>query len=543
MSGHLPRWGFLRLLGLVVVAAFGSLWVQVHGLVGEDGVVPATASLPRYAAWLAEQGQWKWAQMPTLGWWAAGNTALHVYCGLGTLAGLGLVVGLAPRLCLVVAWGLYLSLFHLGGPFLSFQWDILLLETLVLAIPYAPPGLWPRLATEEPPSRLAVWGLRLLLVKLMFASGVVKLTSGDPSWLDGTAMDFHYWTQPLPTGLAWSAHNAPAWTHTLAVSGTFVVELFVPLLILCRVRGWRLGLFGAAALLAVGWGDADGLLGRVPWLAALALLLDDRVLGRVRPSWVGRPSTARWPAFIAIVGLMVSISATGNYGFFQLLTVALCLPLLDDHALARLRPPRDASGPPGRWTRRLALAFALVTLPISALQATRLLKDHAPAWVVSVREAVLDVSQPFASVNSYGLFATMTKQRIELVIEGTTDGTTWRPYVFAWKPHDPAHLGPVAGLHMPRLDWQLWFAALRPRCRSGWYLGLMDALLRGAPAVTDLLAENPFGDTPPIAVRTLRFDYTLTSAAERAASGAVWHIRPAGDYCPVLTRAMLKEND
>lgn len=543
VGGLVPRWLFLRGLGLVALAAFASLWSQVMGLAGSQGIVPAEENLARAATYYAEQGLWKWAQAPTLGWWAAGDTALHVFCGLGCLAAIGLLVGLAPRLMLLVAWVLYLTLFHMVEPFLGFQWDILLLETLLVAIPYAPAGVWPRLADQAQPHRLAVWLVRLLLFKLIVSSGVVKLTSGDPAWSELEALSYHYWTQPLPHALAWHAHTAPEWTQTLGVAVTFLVELILPLLIVFQVRGWRLVVFGAAVGLVGIGGEGRYTLDQVPWLAALALLLDDRFWQRVRPVWIADERDARWPAFIGIVGLMLAITATGSYGFFPLLTAVLCLPLLDDMAVRRL-PLRGPGRPeaPGRFDHGLAIAFAVVILPVSALQMVGLAREKVPESIGKIRDEVLEVTRPFASINSYGLFATMTKQRIEIVVEGSADGRTdWKPYVFEYKPDSPEVVASWAGLHMPRLDWQMWFAALSPQCRQGWYVRFVHGLLRGSPTVHGLLAAHPFPDRPPLAIRSRRLEYTFTDPRERAASGRVWRVRPAGQYCPVLTRALLEE--
>ncbi|MEZ4470782.1 MAG: lipase maturation factor family protein [bacterium] len=210
MSGHLPRWIFLKLLGITLIVACVSFWTQAHGLVGEGGIVPASEGLARLGVWLDEQGRSRWLAAPTLGWWGAGDAALTLLCLLGTVAGASLVAGIAPRLALGLGWVAYLSLFHLGEPFLGYQWDILLIETLLVAIPYAPGGLRPQPGLAPPPHPVALWAVRLLLFKLIFSSGVVKLTSGDATWADGTALDYHYWTQPLPhLGAGWPTRGRP----------------------------------------------------------------------------------------------------------------------------------------------------------------------------------------------------------------------------------------------------------------------------------------------------------------------------------------------
>ena len=98
----------------------------------------------------------------------------------------------------------------MGQTFFSFQWDILLLETGFLAIFLAPWCWWPKRGQPAPLSRAALFLLHFLLL-LMLMSGVVKLTSGDTSWADLTALDYHYWTQPLPTVIGWWADKSPEW--------------------------------------------------------------------------------------------------------------------------------------------------------------------------------------------------------------------------------------------------------------------------------------------------------------------------------------------
>ena len=114
-----------------------------------------------------------------------------------------------PVVSLVLLFVSYLSLTIAGQTFLSFQWDILLLETGFLAIFFAPVRWRMRRDSDAPVSRVGHFLLKLLLFKLMLMSGVVKLTSGDDSWWNLTALDYHYWTQPLPTVLGWWADQEP----------------------------------------------------------------------------------------------------------------------------------------------------------------------------------------------------------------------------------------------------------------------------------------------------------------------------------------------
>ncbi len=147
--------------------------------------------------------------LPTLCWFGASDAFLKGLCVAGAGLALLVIAGLAPAPCLFLLWLIYLSLTAVGREFLSFQWDVLLLETGFLAIFLAPLGR--RLKWPEPqsPSRIALWLLRWLLFRLMLESGLVKLLSGDPTWRNLTALTFHFETQPLPTWLGWQAAQLP----------------------------------------------------------------------------------------------------------------------------------------------------------------------------------------------------------------------------------------------------------------------------------------------------------------------------------------------
>jgi predicted DCC family thiol-disulfide oxidoreductase YuxK len=241
---HIATALFLRLLGLVYLIAFVSLWTQIDGLIGDHGILPVTnyldAAKHQFAAMSAPVSPvWN---LPTLAWINAHNGFLHLLCAAGTLLSILLVLGLLPLPSLVLLWLAYLSLFHAGQEFLGFQWDILLLETGAVAIFMAPWTLrWRWLAGRHPP-RIAIWLVWWLLFRLMFESGAVKLTwsnwqlgpDGSPvanTWRSLTALDFHYWTQPLPIWTSWYAAKLPEWFQKLSVSFVFVVELGLPWLI------------------------------------------------------------------------------------------------------------------------------------------------------------------------------------------------------------------------------------------------------------------------------------------------------------------------
>jgi predicted DCC family thiol-disulfide oxidoreductase YuxK len=489
------RW-FLRALGLVYLIAFISLWVQIDGLVGANGILPIGNLL---SAAHDQVGWHAWTILPTLCWFNASNPFLHFLCGAGALFSLLLICGIAPLVSLTALFILYLSLSVAGQTFLNFQWDILLLEAGFLSIFFAPWQLWPQRGAEAPVSRAALFLLKLLLFKLMVMSGVVKLTSGDDcwGWVNGsfhwsalTALDYHYWSQPLPTVFAWWADQHPEWFKKFSVAFCLFVEIIVPLFI---------------------WTP------RRPRLLAAGLL----------------------------IFLQVAIAITGNYCFFNLLTIALCLLLLDDatvrvegrapaslsaaKASRELRPP-DRNRRVDRLSTLAAVAAIIVTLPLNAWHIFNAFKPDAemPRPIRFVYEYL----DSFRIVNGYGLFRVMTKDRREIVIEGSADGIDWRPYEFKWKPGDVMRAPGWCAPHQPRLDWQMWFAALGSYRQNQWFLSLEVRLLEGQRDVTALFLRNPFPQTPPRYIRAVFYRYRFTTAAEHRQTGAWWKRQELGEYLP-----------
>ena len=479
----LSRWLFLRLLAVVYLAAFGSLAVQITGLIGERGLLPAGAFLD----WAHSiYGRDAYRLLPTIFWLGTGNTAIALTAWGGVALSVLLLTGLAPALVLGLLWTLYLSLSVAGQDFLSFQWDALLLETGLLAIFWAPPGWRPR-GGATPPSGPIRLLLVFLLFKLMFLSGATKLLSGDPTWRHLAALDYHFETQPLPTWLGWYAHQLPSPTHRAATAVMFLIELGAPWLLFAPAR-----------------------------------------LRRMRHLGVG-----------ALVLLQAGIALTGNYGFFNLLALVLCVPALDDGVLRRVLPLDLPPGEPGRRVRRMAVnAMAPVLFCFSALAcwteiAYTLPRGRAGALVPRWTAAALDWVAPLRSFNGYGLFRVMTTDRPELVIEGSRDGTHWQEYEFRWKPGPVARRPAFVEPHHPRLDWQMWFAALDPMSSLPLLRALSGRLLAGTPDVLALLGRNPFPDAPPRFIRFAQYDYRFTTPAERLRSGAWWRRELIG-YLPQL---------
>ena len=405
---------------------------------------------------------------PSLFYRDASDQALERWCRVGERAGLALLFDVRPRAAAALAWAVYLSFVVGGGEFLAFQWDALLLESGLHAALIAPRGRHPGLGDDD--ARAQSLALRWLAFRLPFESGLAKLQSRDPTWRCGTACRYHFETQPLPTALAWHANRLPPRLQRLATNATLALELAAPFLVLSR--------------------------------------------------------RTRRASFALLALLQAAIAATGNYGFFNLLALADALWLLDDDAL-RFIPLRR---PPIRkqpiYRRASALASAALALVSAATLVARVRQKRLRPSLARAARALA----PLRSVNRYGLFAVMTTERPEIVVEGSRDGVEWRAYPFRWKPGDLRQRPPLVAPHMPRLDWQMWFAALSSPPR--WFASFLGRLLEGSPDVLALLGGNPFPGAPPRYVRALLYRYRMTDRRERRSTGNCWRRELVGVYFP-----------
>jgi predicted DCC family thiol-disulfide oxidoreductase YuxK len=455
---------FLRLFGLVYLSAFVSFGTQALGLIGSHGILPLSELVDAIGS---RAGAERFYVMPMLFWINASDAAIQTVCWTGAGLSLLLVFNVLPRLCLLLLFVLYLSLLYGGQTFMSYQWDTFLLEAGFLAL---------LLSFAERPG---IWLLRWLLFRFMFMSGVVKLLSGDPNWWNLSALSYHFFSQPLPTPVAWYAAHLPPRVLQIGTAALFFVELALPILIFCPRR--------------------------LRFFAAFGILL-----------------------------LQGCILITGNYNWFNLQTMLLCLLLFDDAALRRILPlPLERvlsarkRGRTPRGVSRFVAAVGLLLVFCSLVEMEKRFGGTPPAFAGTVDQLI----EPLRLVSSYGLFAVMTTERNEIVIEGSRDGVEWREYAFRYKPGDVTRRPPWNIPHQPRLDWQMWFAALDDPRRVPWFAHFLERLLRNEPPVTALLENNPFADAPPQYVRAQFYRYTFTSGQEQS-KGVWWQRRLLGLYFP-----------
>ena len=479
------RWLFLRGIGIIYLIAFLSFGSQALGLLGSGGILPFANYVARIQANVG--GLERWLNYPTLAHLNTSDPFLLFLSYGGAFIALLVVLGVLSAPGLFLLWLFYLSIVVIGQSFMSFQWDTLLLEAGFLAIFLG--GWWPVARRQRPPSLLVIYLLRWLLFRLMLGSGVVKLLSNDPTWRNLTALDYHYWTQPIPNAIAWYANQLPDWFQQLSVALMFAIELAVPFLFFA-------------------------------------------------------PRRLRFAGGLLTIGLQLLIILTGNYTFFNWLTIVLCIPLFDDQLFGRFTPRRRARPVEALVFHRRPLlrqiGLLLVALVVLFTTSVRFGSTLASRNLVETLPAPLadfvNTSYRLRIAGGYGLFASMTTRRPEIIVEGSNDGQTWLPYSFRYKAGDLRRPPPFVAPHQPRLDWQMWFAALGGQYRNGdWTVSFARRLLNGAPDVLTLLESNPFPDTPPRFLRMQVMEYGFTDLATRDATGDWWTRGPAREYLPEIS--------
>ncbi|KAM6960596.1 lipase maturation factor 2a [Aplochiton taeniatus] len=563
----LPRRMFLWCMSVIYMFAFVSLYLQVPGLYGNEGLLPARWQL-RYS------GKPLWDQLlssPTLLWLGPRlgldtHTAMELLCLLGAALSLAatLVEALRDSLVFFCLWLLYLSMYQVGQVFLYFQWDSLLLETGFLCVLVAPLTLLRGSRAVRQHDGVTFWLIRWLLFRLMFASGVVKLTSRCPTWWGLTALTYHYETQCIPTPLAWYAHQLPVWWHKLSVAGTFVIEIAAPFLFLCPLRRLRLGAFYMQVLLQV----LIVLSGNYNFFNLLTLalclsLLDDQHvhfwLRKTRKTVPNGSDFSSWLTYmveLVVWALLVfgaillfdvqidwekqSVSCRTAFTYHQfnqfLKTVTIpsiwlgVLSLTWEMITAMFRCAcvhgfLKRFWGTLQWTMFSAAAAAMFTL--SLVPFTYVEYDSNASLWPAVRQAH-QAANRYQLVNSYGLFRRMTGVggRPEVVIEGSNDRVTWTEIEFMYKPGNMSAAPVAVTPHQPRLDWQMWFAALGPHGQAPWFTSLLYRLLQGKMDVIELLQADvsryPFHQQPPVYLRAHRYKYWFTEPKEDGSHPQRW---------------------
>ncbi|QIF04040.1 lipase maturation factor family protein [Roseimicrobium sp. ORNL1] len=502
-------WFFPRALAAIYFIAFASWAWQAEALTGENGIMPVQKFLEGFGNYAKENDITAWAQVPTVYWLGYSDAMVQWLCWGACAAAVLVMAGVLQGPLLLALWFGYLSICTTGNVFLSFQWDILLLEAGFIAALISPWRLFVgRIRESTPaPSRAQMLLPQALILKLMFLSGLTKILAGDPNWLNFTALTYHYETQPIPTWVAWYVHHFPLWFHKVSCFVMFLVELGVPTLI------------------------------PVAWILELII-----------PSWVRTLRVLKIGIAASFTGLMIITLLTGNYTFFNWLTILLALSMLDDGCwpavMKRLLRWTETSPPRPMW--RLAGEGVAVSLMLS-LSLVVAIRDNAPSGGILSNTLYSKTHwlAPFRSINSYGLFRVMTTERNEIVIEVSDDGVYFQPLEFKWKPGRVDRPPPFVAPHQPRLDWQMWFAALHPgfipqrdmqNASMIWFGKFLEQLLQHNEQVYALVEPPPFPIESIRAVRARFYRYEFTEAETRKETGEWWKATPRGDYSPTFTK-------
>jgi hypothetical protein len=491
----LPRWIFLRALGLVYFSAFYSLAFQVKGLIGPDGILPAKQYLDAVGHTGGVERFW---YAPTLLWISSGNHMVSALWIVGMVASVLLVLNLWPRANLVVCFLCFLSFVTAAQDFSGYQSDGMLLEAGFLAFFLAPAGLRPGWGEKSLPSRAALFLLLWEWFRIYFESGLVKLFSGDPEWRHLTAMDEYYQNGPLPTWIGWYVQHLPHWFHWASALGTLVMEL-VLVLMLFLPRRFRIVLF----FLTTGW-------------QAVVIL-------------------------------------TANYAFLNYIVLALGFLLLDDRFCnfvlrGRIRLPAPEPAAPqaepaaysgARDLKHVAHSFKVagVTMALGWVFYATTAQLVWIAWRgAPLPQLPVAALEPFRIANRYGLFAVMTRGRYEVEFQGSNDGQNWTPYLFRYKPQALNEAPGIYAPYQPRFEWNLWFASLGAWRDNMFVVSAEERLLSNAPDVLRLFRANPFPNAPPKQVRAVIYQYWFTTMAEKRSSGDWWTRKYLGLYGPAIEK-------
>jgi hypothetical protein len=449
----LTRFAMLRLLGFVYAVAFLSAARQLVPLIGAHGLLPVGAFVDGVREKLGSSWQ-GFELLPSLFWVAHSDFALQAVAWTGFALSCLVVAGFANAIGMALLWVLYASIVHVGQDWYGYGWEIQLIETGFLAI-FLCPLLDPRPFPRRPPPVVVLWLFRWLIFRIMLGAGLIKLR-GDPAWRDLTALFYHFETQPIPNPLSRWYHFLPHPLLRIGVAFNHVAEL------------------GA------------------PWLA----------LG------------PRWPRRIGgalIVLFQLMLITSGNLSFLNWLTIVPALACFDDavwervlpRALVRRARRAAAAAQPSRAMQGIAWALAAGVAVLSIGPVANML---SPDQIMNTSFTSLDL------VNTYGAFGTVGRERLGVVFEGTDgapddEGAVWKPYPYLALPADPDSATRQIAPYQPRLDWQMWFAAMSTPDQYPWTLHLIWKLLHGDPGALSLFGGNPFPDHPPRFVRATLYRY------------------------------------
>jgi hypothetical protein len=476
-SYWLTRFVILRLLGLVYAVAFLVAAQQLVPLIGAHGLNPANHFLAAIEMELGSRTGGM-MQVPTFFWFGISDNMLSILSWVGFGLSLVVLVGYANAIILAVLWAMYMSIVHIGQIWYGYGWEIQLLETGFLSI-FLCPLLDGRPFPKRRPPILVIWLFRWLGFRIMVGAGLIKLR-GDSCWRGLTCLYYHYETQPIPSPISRYLHFAPHWFHKFETAWNHFIELVVP------------------------------------WFSF-------------------GPRQARHVAGVLLVTFQIVLIISGNLSFLNYLTIIPFLACFDDTFLRRMLPKslvkraeeaaRESEA--SRINNAIAIALSILVACLSIAPVLNL---------VSGRQIMNTSFNRFDLVNTYGAFGTVGRERDEIIFEGTDDSvitgdTKWKEYEFKAKPGDPNRRPPFVAPYQPRIDWQIWFAAMASPAEYPWTLHFVWKLLHNDRGTLSLLANNPFPNMPPRYIRARLYRYQFAPLSNKA----WWKREPIGEWLPALS--------
>ncbi len=460
-SYWLTRFVLLRLLGCVYAVAFLAAARQVVPLIGAHGLLPLDSFFVEVQSALGSKAA-GFLRIPSLFWLAHSDATLQVVAFIGCALSCVVIAGYANAIVMTVLWLLYMSFVHVGQDWYGYGWEIQLLETGFLAI-FLCPLLDARPFSPRPPPLVVIWLFRWLIFRIMFGAGLIKLR-GDDAWRDLTALYYHFETQPIPNPLSRWFHFLPHWILRAGVGFNHVAEL-------------------------------------------------------VAPWFVFHPRRARHIAGLIIVAFQSTLIVSGNLSFLNWLTIVPALACFDDSFWSKVLPRALVTRMTATSANAVAPSRAARSIRWTLVAVIGVLSIQPIVNMISSRQIMNTSFDPLDLVNTYGAFGTVGRERLNVVFEGTNGdpndpNSTWKEYPYRALPVDidrrPVQIAP----YQPRLDWQMWFAAMSTPDQYPWTLHLVWKLLHGDAGAIGLFAANPFPDKPPRHIRAVSYRYRFARSDE-----------------------------
>ncbi|XP_044034834.1 lipase maturation factor 1 isoform X2 [Siniperca chuatsi] len=481
------------------IVAFSVAYNQNKQLIGEHGLMPCKSylnSVKRYVG--GKIGMAAFAYTPSILWlldWSDMDANLDgIALGGMALSAFVLVTGMANMVIMVTLWVLYHSLVSVGQLWYSFGWESQLLETGFLAIFLCPMWTLSQVPSHCPPSLICIWTFRWLIVRIMLGAGLIKIR-GDKCWRDLTCMDYHYETQPVPNPMSYYMHRSPWWFHRFETLSNHLIELIFPFFTflgrrMCKVNGAIQILFQVVLIVS-------GNLSFLNWLTIVPSLacFDDASLGFLFHSGCGAKKAV--------------------------------LEVQNEDAAGRT--PKPTKGMFIRRVVNISLGVLIGYLSIPVVMN-----------LFSSRQVMNTSFDPLRIVNTYGAFGSITKERTEVIFQGTLNQdpkdpeAVWEEYQFLCKPGDVYRRPCLISPYHYRLDWLMWFAAFQTYEQSEWVIHIAGRLLSNDSTVLSLLDQNPFqGRETPRWVRGEHFRYKFSQPGSASAAQGRWWLRKRiGAYFP-----------